>query len=315
MASHEAWSLACRLFAGGAPVFRHALSPREIVACATLGTAVKPTVVDQRFVLCPYCQLQTGQVCADGQGGRVCRCPECGPVPVNADDLVALVLDESWLRAKLRRALEIESRDGIDALGDGVWRLGEARRAPVLLARSLARLWGEPALFDRVRVPGATIRVIAPRARETRGAPFGPGIEWLSLEERFAFYGGGIAFIPSADAPDQCPAADPAAPVFGPFSADFRWVTLPDWPQGPIRCTAGQAAVFRALWSFKGEPMTGERIMRSAGLKSDKPNDVVKVKARDKGRPEAEGPLFAYRTLVTTRQREGLYWMPCAAGQ
>jgi hypothetical protein len=53
--------------------------------------------------------------------------------------------------------------------------------------------------------------------------------------------------------------------------------------------------------------------MRRAGLDSDKPIDVFKVKARDKGKPEAEGPLFAYRTLVVTQKRAGLYAMPCAA--
>ena len=35
MSTHEAWSLVCRLFAGGTPVFRGTLSPAEIVACAT----------------------------------------------------------------------------------------------------------------------------------------------------------------------------------------------------------------------------------------------------------------------------------------
>jgi len=307
--------LVCRLFAGGTPVLRATLSPGEAAALSILGKAVKPTTVDHSSVLCPHCHQHRAQLWGDGQGGRVCRCPECGPLPVDAENMEAMGLDEDWLRQKLRRALDIESRDGIDDLGDGVWRLGDARRAPVLLARTLSRLWGEPALFDRVRVTGATIRVIAPRARETRGAPFGPGIDWLPLEERFAFYGGGIAFIPPAGAAEQCPATDPTAPVFGPFSGDFRWVTLPDWPHGPTRCTGAQAAVFRALWSFKGEPMTAERIMGSAGLKSDKPNDVFKIKARDKGRPEAEGPLFAYRTLVKTRRREGLYWMPCAEGR
>ena len=228
-------------------MFRNALSPREIAACANLGPAVKPTVVDQRFALCLYCQIQTGQVCASDQGGRVCRCPECGPVPVNADDMTALVLDEPWLRAKLRLALDINSRDGIDELGDGVWPLGEARRAPVLLARTLTRVWGEPALFDRVRVPGAAIRVIAPRARETRGAPFGPGIEQLSLEERFAFYGGGIAFIPSADAAAQgaAPARSRRAgrlrPLLGglPVGDAVRLASRPDplhrWPGGNLQ--------------------------------------------------------------------------------
>lgn len=315
MATDAAWAFVCRLFAGGTPVFRGGLSPHERAACARLGPALQPTTLDVGYVLCPYCQLQTGQIWADGQGGRVCQCPECGPVPVDADDLAALRLDESWLRSKLRLALDISSRDGIVAVGEGVWRLGEARRGPVLLARDLMRLWSEPALFDRVRVAGATTRVIAPRSRETRGAPFGPGIEWLSLEERFAFYGGGIAYCPSADAAALPVSTDPTAPVYGPFSADFRWVTLSDWSPGLIRCSAGQAAIFQALWSFKGQPMPADRIMDRAGLKSGKPNDLFKVKTRDKGKPEAEGPLFAYRTLVTTRQREGLYWMPCAAGQ
>ena len=53
--------------------------------------------------------------------------------------------------------------------------------------------------------------------------------------------------------------------------------------------------------------------MQRAGLESDKPIDLFKVKSRDKGEPEAEGPLLAYRTLVTTQRRLGLYAMPCAA--
>jgi hypothetical protein len=38
--------LVCRLFAGGTPVFRGALSPAEIRACTSLGPAIKPTVVN-----------------------------------------------------------------------------------------------------------------------------------------------------------------------------------------------------------------------------------------------------------------------------
>lgn len=59
--------------------------------------------------------------------------------------------------------------------------------------------------------------------------------------------------------------------------------------------------------------MTAERIMDRAGLDSDKLIDLFKVKARDKGKPEAEGPLAAYRALVVTQRRQGLYSMPCAA--
>ncbi|MFN3752347.1 MAG: hypothetical protein ACK4SR_13395, partial [Thiobacillus sp.] len=195
-------------------------------------------------------------------------------------------------------------------LGDGVWRLGDSRCLPVLLARDLIRLWREPALLERVRVAGGAIRVITPKPREARGAPFGPGVEWLALEDRFAFYAGGISFIGMPGETTAPKAVDPTTPVHGPFSADFRWVTLPGWPHGPIRLTEAQAAVFKALWSFKGEPRTAEQIMRRAGLDSAKPIDVFKVKARDRDKPEAKGALFAYRTLVVTQQRAGLYAMP-----
>lgn len=82
---------------------------------------------------------------------------------------------------------------------------------------------------------------------------------------------------------------------------------------GLIRCTEGQAAIFSALWSFKGVKVDGERVMLKAGQDSDKPNDLFKVKIVNKGKPEYEGPLHAYRALVESNRRQGLYWMPCAS--
>lgn len=312
MAAHDAWGLVCRLFSGGTPVLRESLSPREIAALPALGRAVRPVALDQRFVLCPYCQQHRGQVWMDRSGERTCQCPECGPVALTAEHVVALALDEDRLRQKLRLALDIDSRDGIDDLGDGAWRLGDARRSPVVLARDLTRVLHEPTLLDRVRVAGSNILVITPRPRTTRGSPFGSGVEWLALEERFTFYGGGITFIPSV--PSAAPVvADPAAPVNGPFSADFKWATLPNVQSTPIHFTQGQAKVFEALWSFKGAEVDGERIMQRAGQKSDKPIDLFKIKSRDKGKPEYEARLAAYVALVVTQQRAGLYSMPCAA--
>lgn len=312
MVTHDAWALVCRLFAGGTPVLLATLSPREVSALSALGKAVRPTAVDQSFVLCPHCQQHRVQVWSDGRRGRICRCADCGQVPVEASDGAALALDEDWLRQKMRLALDIESRDGIDDLGDGAWRLGDARRSPVVLARDLTRVLHEPTLLDRVRVAGSNILVITPRPRTTRGSPFGSGVEWLALEERFTFYGGGITFIPSV--PSAAPVvADPAAPVNGPFSADFKWATLPDVQSTPIHFTQGQAKVFEALWSFKGAEVDGERIMQRAGQKSDKPIDLFKIKSRDKGKPEYEARLAAYVALVVTQQRAGLYSMPCAA--
>lgn len=312
MATHDAWALVCRLFAGGTPVLRATLSPREVSALSVLGKTVRPAVVDQSFVLCPHCQQHRAQVWSDGRGGRICRCPECGQVPVEASDGAALALDEDWLRQKMRLALEIESRDDIDDLGDGAWRLGNARRSPVVLARDLTRVLHEPTLLDRVRVAGSNIRVITPKPRTTRGSPFGSGVEWLALEERFTFYGGAITFIPSV--PSAAPAvADPATPVNGPFSADFKWAMLPDVQATPIRFTDGQAKVFESLWSFRGEATTADRVMQRAGLDSAKPSDLFKIKTKDKGKPEPAAQHAAYGALVVTQQRAGLYAMPCAA--
>ncbi|MGH8758379.1 MAG: hypothetical protein ACREVW_02520 [Burkholderiales bacterium] len=182
----------------------------------------------------------------------------------------------------------------------------------MLLARDLMRVLQEPALLDRVRVAGGDIRVITPKPRATRGSPFTIGVEWLVLEERFTFYGGGIAPIGAPSPSGKSVVADPATPVKGPFSADFKWVTLPDGDGTPIRCTDGQAKVFEALWSFKGEATTAERIMQRAGLDSAKPSDLFKIKTSDKGKPAPAAQHAAYGALVVTQKRAGLYSMPCA---
>ena len=311
MANHDAWQLICRLFGGGTPVLLATLSPTERKALRNLGKAVKPAALNQDYALCSYCQQQRGPVFSDGHGGRVCHCPACGSVALDADDLAALKLDEEWLRKQLRMALSIDSRDGVDNLGGDVWRLGEARQAPVLLARDITTFLHQPDVLDRVRVPESLVRVIAPRQRHRYITRTGHDFDWLPMEERFLFYGGSITLIPNAVTRETL--VDPAAPIFGPFSADFRWVTLPEWHHGLIHCSEGQAAIFKALWSFHGKPAKAEPIMQRAGLESDKPIDLFKVKSQDKGKPEAEGPLFAYRTLVMTQQHQGQYAMPCAA--
>ncbi|KVS15380.1 hypothetical protein WK29_15330 [Burkholderia vietnamiensis] len=89
---------------------------------------------------------------------------------------------------------------------------------------------------------------------------------------------------------------------------------MPDISSTPIRFTDGQAKVFEALWSFKGEATTAERIMQRAGLDSAKPSDLFKIKSKDKGKPEPAAQHAAYVALVVTQQRAGLYSMPCAAG-
>jgi hypothetical protein len=313
MSVHEAWGLLCRMFVHGAPILRATLAPRELAACALLGAAIKPAAINHQYVLCPYCNLHQGEVFGDGHGGKHCRCPACGLIPLSPQDIDALVLNEDWLRQKLRMALEINSRDGIDQVGQDLWRLGESRRAPVILSRNLNNLLRNPGLLESFRVRDAGLRVITSRPLGQTTHPFAQDIEWLVLEERFAFYGGAISFIEPAG-PRAAESANASADAFyGPFTVDFRSVVLSEY--GHVNLTEGQAAVFTALWSFKGEPMRAERIMAKAGLKSEKPIDVFKVKTRDKDKPGVDLPMKAYKELVSTQRREGLYAMSCALGQ
>lgn len=312
MSVHEAWSLLCRMFVHGGPILRATLAPREIAVCSLLGSAIKTAAINHQSVLCPYCNLHQGEVYGDGRGGKICRCPECGSIPLKSQDIDALVLNEDWLRLKLRMALEINSRDGIDQISKDIWRLGDSRRAPVILARNLNDLIRNLGLLESYRVKDAGLRVITPRSLAQTAQPFAQGIEWLVLEDRFSFYGGAISFIEPSTQRDTEFSDESCMTVHGPFAVDFRSVILPEY--GYINLTEGQAAVFSALWSFKGEPMRGERIMAKAGLKSDKPIDVFKVRTRDKGKVGVDLPMKAYTELVVTQRREGLYAMPCALG-
>lgn len=312
MSVHEAWGLLCRMFVHGGPILRATLAPREIAACSLLGSTIKSAVINHQYMLCPYCNLHQGEVFGDGCGGKICRCPECGSISLKSQDADALVLNEDWFRLKLRMALEIDSRDGVDQIGKDIWRLGESRHAPVILARSLSDLVHNPGLLESFRVRDAGLRVITPRSVGQTTHPFAYDIDWLALEDRFTLYGGAISFIePSALRVKEKLNAG-ADVSYGPFAYDFRSVVLSE--HGHINLTEAQAAVFSALWSFKGEPMRAERIMAKAGLKSEKPIDVFKVKTRDKGKPGVDLPTKAYKELVVTQRREGLYAMPCALG-
>jgi len=96
-------------------------------------------------------------------------------------------------------------------------------------------------------------------------------------------------------------------PVHGPFSETFEWVHLPSFSNEPVRLSAAQAAIFRVLWRYKGQPQSAETIMRKAHLSSDKLIDVFKVKAANRGDPLYEGPMYAYQTLVIRNRRLGMY--------
>ncbi|WP_417251038.1 hypothetical protein [Castellaniella sp.] len=231
---------------------------------------------------------------------------------MTADDFDAWKIDDAWMQRSLRLALDIQSRDGINQLDDGVWRIGGARQSPVVLSRDLMRIWKAPGLLDRVRVPGGAILLITPVAHGIYSLPFGADVEWLPLQERFVLYGGGISAIGLSDEPSSTPppepetSADPTIPVHGPFSDDFRWVTVPKIQAVPIRLTKTQAAVFRALWELKGQPVPGQRVLLAAGSASAKPGDLFKGQNYALARQ-------AFKVLVVIDDREGLYSLLCAS--
>lgn len=312
MSVHDAWNLACRLFESGQPIRSALLSQADLVGLRALGSAVRPAGAGGGMVLCPCCAQHRLLVINLGKG-RQCRCPDCGPVDVGAGDFDAWAIDDAWVQRSLRRALDLQSRDGINQLDDGVWRIGGARQSPVVLSRDLMRIWKAPGLLDRVRVRGGIVRLITPVAHGVYGLPFGADVQWFPLQERFVLYGGGISMIGLPDepssilSPEPVASTNPTSPVHGPFSEDFRWVTVPQIQDAPIRLTPTQAAVFRALWHLKGQPVPGLRVMKAAGSRSTKPGDLFK------------GLNYAlarrvFKELVVIDDREGLYSMPCAKG-
>ena len=301
MATHAGWHLICRMFASGAPVLRLRMTPSEIEALPNVAKAVKPTMMDRANAVCPYCCQRRGEVRVDGNGEWECCCPDCGAVPVDVDDLAAFALDDQWLHRKLRSAHDIHSDGGAKQLTDGVWMLGRTKNMPVVLARDIHRLWREPGLLDRVRTDNGTVRVIAPVNQIARGAPPDAGVQWVGLEEKFQLRGEGITFAGHLEAASSRRRNDPAAPVHGLFSVDFRCVHLDGEGAEPIRLTKAQAAVFRVLWEAEGNPLSAEQVMLRAGYGSAKPIDVFKRN------PESKR---AYVALVKTNQKDGLYWLP-----
>lgn len=128
------------------------------------------------------------------------------------------------------------------------------------------------------------------------------------LEDRFALHGMALRLL--GDDQDILVDSDgrgiPVA-VHGPFSSDFAWVHLADWPHGPIRLTEAQSRLFAVLWEYRHQAKSAEFLMRHAGLSSDKPMDIFKVKAANRGDPLYEGPIQAYEQLVSRQRRLGQY--------
>ena len=309
----RAWQFLCARFSDDSHWFDEAVDTVDRPAFEHLVAirAVKPFVTDNRFVLCPCCGLQVAELYRSC-GAVELNCPDCGPVRIIEGQLRAWAIDADWFVRKLRSGLDTSMRQSALVLASGIWLIGQYQRRPVILARTLDAVVHHLSVLRPARASGMPW-VVTPRPRRnTESDPLDGHAQWLPLEERFTLYGGGISFIepgPQSDASR----VETAKPVHGPFSEDFRWVHLVDLQSEPIALTLAQAAVFRALWHFAGQPQEAHTIMSRAGCSSDKPIDVFKVKPKFQGDPKYEQPLQAYKALVQTDRRAGTYVMACAA--
>lgn len=307
-----AWELVCQRWQSGHHWFDDAIAPAQRSAHEHLIElkAIKPVAVNQQFALCGHCGLQTAQVYRERATLRM-QCPDCGPLAVAARDMKAWILEEEWLIRKLRAALNVPAHQATVPITPGVWRIGIHQRKPVLLARRLELVLQQPSVLARGRSAGTPWLITPKLLRDFDHDPLRGAAMWMPMEERFTLYGGNVSFI-EPGTPGGEDGSVSADPVHGPFSADFLWVRL-QGERDPIELSAAQAAVFKVLWEFGGLPQEAPVVMSRAGLESDKPIDVFKVKTQHKGDARYEGPLRAYKQLVKINQRAGTYAMHSAA--
>lgn len=309
--NQQAISLAALLFVRGSASFESNLHDEEIAALQVLKQvkAVVPGVVNSQDAFCAFCGLYRGPIFRTDDGLMV-QCPDCGPFALDPASQRSWRLDDEWLIRKLRGALDISPHATATQIVDGVWDIGRYKKRPVVLARRIDLVERHGLRIFHGPEPRNQSRVITPRPLVRQPLdPLAGTATWWHLEDRFALHGLALRFLD----PDQGEKADirqdgtPSVAVHGPFSEDFAWVHLGDWPHGPIRLTDAQTRVFEALWEHRDRAQSSEFIMRAAGLDSEKPMDVFKLKAANRGDPVYEGPLHAYEQLVSRQRRLGLY--------
>ncbi|MFM7001383.1 MAG: hypothetical protein ACKOXU_10025, partial [Limnohabitans sp.] len=211
-------------------------------------------------------------------------------------------------------ALDIAPQSTTTRIADGVWDIGHYRRRPVVVARRIDLVERHGLQIFHGQEPRIQSWVITPRPLGRMPQdPLAGVATWWHLEDRFALHGMTLRLLED-EREDVCDTLGDTIPVavHGPFSYDFLWVHLGDWPHGPIRLTDAQARLFAALWAHKHQAQSAEFLMRAAGLSSEKPMDVFKIKAANRGDPLYLGPLQAYEQLVSRQRRLGLYQLAWA---
>ena len=308
--NQQAINLAALLFVRGGFSLESGLHDGEISALQVLKQvkAVVASKVNATDAMCAFCGLYRGPIFRSDDGLMV-QCPDCGPFRLDPASQRSWQLDDEWLIRKLRGALDIAAHSTVSPKAEGVWDIGRYKKRPVVLARRIDLVERHGLRIFHGPEPRNQSWVITPRplGRLTQD-PLAGAATWWHLEDRFALHGMTLRLL--GDDPDAVVDANGAVipvAVHGPFSQDFTWVHLDGWPQGPIRLTEAQARLFEVLWEHRNQAQSAELLMRQAGLASEKPMDVFKLKASNRGDAKYEGPLHAYERLVIRQRRHGLY--------
>ena len=309
--NQQAISLAALMFVRGSASFESSLHDEEIAALQVLKQvkAVVPGVVNSQDAFCAFCGLYRGPIFRTDDGLMV-QCPDCGPFALDPASQRSWRLDDEWLIRKLRGALDISPHATSTQIVEGVWDIGRYKKRPVVLARRIDLVERHGLRIFHGPEPRSQSWVITPRPLVRQPLdPLAGTATWWKLEDRFALHGLALRLLE----PDQGEKADalqdgiPSVAVHGPFSEDFAWVHLDDWPHGPIRLTEAQAKLFSVLWKHRNQPQSAEFLMMEARLGSERPIDVFKLKTSNRGDSRYEGPMHAYEKLVTRQRRQGLY--------
>lgn len=261
------------------------------------------TLAPADVIFCPHCEIRTVRVVAVGSG----FCIDCGLVSLTSKDTLRLAPDGDWLRRRMAQALGLAGEPAWVIVPGRVWKIGDiriaAQRRRVLFGQQIGDMMVLRVLLAAWPTHvGETQAVIVTTSPPDR--VFLPGVPatLVPLPAAFRLRSGGLVADEAVWAGVQIPVGLSATQRrHGPFSHDFREVTLPG-EATPIALTPAQAAIMRVLWELEGASIDRKTLMRRAGVELEKPVDAF---ARNKY-PEANR---AYRALVLLDRRGG-YRLP-----
>jgi len=284
------------------PIERERLDQLQQLGAMTLAPA--------DVIFCPHCEIRTVRILAVGSG----FCIDCGLVSLTARDTLRLAPDGDWLRRRIAQALGLAGEPALVIVPGRIWKIGDIRTAAHAQRRRV--LFGQQIgdmMVLRVLLAAWPTHVGETQAVIVTTSPpdrvFLPGVPatLVSLPAAFRLRGGGLVADEAVWAGVQIPVGLSATQRrHGPFSHDFREVTLPG-EETPIALTPAQAAIMRVLWGLEGASIDRKTLMRRAGVPLEKPVDAF---ARNK----YPGANRAYRFLVSS-DRSGNYLFSRSAMQ